>query len=65
MGWITKNNREEWIKKMAKHYGEPIEQVREEVDKNPEILEGFVDYLVDDYESNKSGHKHYRNNYYE
>lgn len=37
------------IKRMAKHYGESEGEVRKAVDSNPEILEGFRDYIANDY----------------
>jgi hypothetical protein len=49
MGWINDRNREMYIKRMATHFSKTMteEEVREMVEKQPEALEEFVDYLVD------------------
>lgn len=49
MGLVNDSNREKYIKLMAKHYShtKTEEQIRKEIEENPETLEGFVDYLED------------------
>jgi len=47
MAWITDNNREQYIKRMARYFKRTIteEQLRKNIEKDPTILEDFVDYL--------------------
>lgn len=47
MAWITDNNREKYIKIMASHFKRTIteEQLRKNIEKDPTILDDFVDYL--------------------
>ena len=47
MAWITDNNREKYIKIMDRHFKRTIteEQLRKNIEKDPTILDEFVDYL--------------------
>lgn len=47
MAWITDNNREKYIKIMARHFKRTIteEQLRKNIEKDSTILDDFVDYL--------------------
>lgn len=49
MAWINDNNREKYIKLMAKHFRKTTteEKLRKEIEADPTVLEDFVDYLAD------------------
>lgn len=47
--FITKENRDYYIKRMARHYGKTVEEIEESVKEHPERLEGFAEYLANDY----------------
>ena len=65
MGLITKDNRTEWIKRMARHYGKSVEQIEESVSEDPERLEGFAEYITNDCADAGRSHRNYGRNYYE
>jgi hypothetical protein len=49
MAWITKDNEEQYIKQMARHFRRTIseEELRKNIKGDPTILEDFVDWLED------------------
>lgn len=47
---IFKSDREKLIESFARHYKKNIKEVREMVERNPQILEDYNDNLVDNYE---------------
>ena len=47
--FIAKENRDYYIKRMARHYGKTVEEIEESVKEHPERLEGFAEYLANDY----------------
>lgn len=55
MVWITDTNREYFIKRMARHFKKTTteEELRKNIEKDPTILEDFVDYLVDSNEDER------------
>lgn len=50
--WVNEFNREQYTKRMVKHYKntKSESEIRKLVDKNPQLLDDFVDYLANDYE---------------
>lgn len=62
---VTKENRDYYIKRMARHYGNTIEEIEESVKDNPERLEGFAEHLANDYEDDRPSHRNYGGKYYE
>ena len=46
MALINSDNRNEYIRLMTIHYKKSEEQIRKEVEQDPEILEGFAEYLA-------------------
>lgn len=61
----TQEDIEYYIKRMARHYKEDEEQIRKEVKERPEILEGYVEYLANDFDETPRNHRHYGSTYYE
>ena len=55
MEWINDKNREYYIRRMARHFKRTTteEELRKNIEKDPTILEDFVDYLVDSYEDER------------
>lgn len=49
MEWINSSNKEYYIKLMARHYKhtKTEEEIRKEVEDDPTVLEGFVEFLAD------------------
>jgi hypothetical protein len=65
MGLITKDNRDYYIKRMARHYNKTTAEIEKRVDENPETLENFAEYLANDCFDYWSSHRNYGAKYYE
>lgn len=62
---VTKENKDYYIKRMARHYGKTIEEIEESVNEDPERLEGFAEYLANDCGYDARSHRNYGGKYYE
>lgn len=51
MAWITNSNREMWIKRLAfnQRHTHTEEEIRKDVEKDPQILEDFAANYVDNW----------------
>lgn len=45
MALINKFNKESYILHYSVHFNEPIDEVRAKVEKNPQILEDYAEYV--------------------
>ena len=62
---VNDNNREDYLHRMASHYGYDIIKLRKQVKDNPDILEGYAEHLANDFEDTPRNHRHYESTYYE
>lgn len=40
--------KDDWIKRMARYYKEPEEKVRKQVEKDPKILDGYIEWEMNE-----------------
>lgn len=63
---VNDDNRDYYLQTMAKHYGKKISDLKKQVEKRPEILEGWAEHLQNDFEDeSQRSFKHYGAKYYE
>lgn len=63
---VNKDNRDYYIKSMARYYKVSEEQIRKEAKENKEMLEGWAEHLLNDFGSSPNRNfKHYGSKYYE
>ena len=62
---VNKENRQKYIQSLARSTNKSVELIELEVERNPDILEGWAEHLANDFDNTSRYIKHYRNNYYE
>jgi len=47
MAWINDNNRTQYIRMFAHHFNKTVAEVEKMLEKDPTLLDDFVDWLED------------------
>ena len=53
MSWISEYNRDWYVSRMADHFKKSKEEIEKKLEKEPEALDDFVDYLIEAHEARK------------
>jgi len=62
---VNKDNRQKYIQSLARSTKKPVELIELEVERNPDILEGWAEHLANDFDNTRRYIKHYKEKYYE